>query len=61
MCIPLTPMLLFITTVRIEAYLQCFIESNILRDIGKRTSRAEVSSFNSLFLMAVNEPTSGLL
>ena len=53
MCIPLTPVLLFITTVIIEVYLQCSIEPVSLRDIGKPTSRAEISSSNSLYIKAV--------
>ena len=53
MCILLTPVLYFITTVIIEVYLQCFTESVSLRGIGKPTSRAEVSSPSSLYLKAV--------
>ena len=53
MCILLTPVLYFITTVIIEVYLQCFIESISLRDIGKPTWRAEISSPSSLYLNAV--------
>ena len=53
MCIPLTRVLLFITTVIIEVYLQCFTESVSLRDIGEPTSHAETSSRNSLYLKAV--------
>ena len=53
MCIPLTPVLLLLTPVIIEVYLQCFIESVSLRDIGKPTSRAEIRSPNSLYLKAV--------
>ena len=49
MCILLTPVLYFITTVIIELYLHCFIESVSLRDIGKPTSRAEISSHSSLY------------
>ena len=59
MCIPLTPVLLFITTVIIKVYLQCFIESVSLRDVGKATSRAEISSPNSLYLNAVKGALSG--
>ena len=53
LCILLTPLLYFITTVIIEVYLQCFIESVSLRDIGKPTWRAEISSPSSLYLKAV--------
>ena len=53
MCILLTPGLYFTTTVIIEVYLQCFIELVRLRDIGKHTSRAEISSPSSLYLNAV--------
>ena len=49
MCIPLTPVLYFLTTVIIEVYSQCFTESVSLRDIGKSTSRAEISSPSSLY------------
>ena len=53
MCIHLTPVLHCITTVLIEVYLLCFTESVSLRDIGKPTSSAEISSPNSLYLKAV--------
>ena len=53
MCIPLTPVLYFLTTVIIEVYSQCFTESVSLRDIGKSTSRAEISSPSSLHFKAV--------
>ena len=53
MCVSLTPVLFFITTVIIEIYLQCFTESVSLRDIGKPTSRAEISNPSSLDLKAV--------
>ena len=53
MCILLTPVLYFITTVKIEVYLQCFTESVSLRDIGKPTSRAEISSPSPLYFKAV--------
>ena len=46
-------MLYFITTVIIEMYLQCFTESVSLRDIGKPTSRAEISRPSSLYFKAV--------
>ena len=53
MCVSLNPVLFFITTVIIEIYLQCFTESVSLREIGKTTSRAEISSSSSLYLKAV--------
>ena len=53
MCILLTPVLYFITTVIKEVYLQCFTESVSRRDIAKPTSRAEISSPGSLYLKAV--------
>ena len=53
MCIPLTPVLYVLTTVIIEVYSQCFTESVSLRDIGKSTSRAEISSPSSLYFEAV--------
>ena len=53
MCIFLTPVLYFTTTVIIEVYLLCFTESVSLRDIGKPTSCAEISSPSSLYLEAV--------
>ena len=53
MCITLTPMLNFLTTVIIEVYSQCFTESVSLRDIGKSASRVEISSPRSLYLKAV--------
>ena len=53
MCIPLTPLLYFLTIVIIEVYTQCFTESVSLRDIGKSTSRAEISSPCSIYLKAV--------
>ena len=37
----------------IEVFLQCFTESFILRDLGESTSRAKISSPNSLYLKAV--------
>ena len=49
MCMSLTPVLSFLYTVIIENHLQCFIDSVSLRDIGKPTSRAEISSPNSLY------------
>ena len=52
-CILLTPVLYFLTTVIIEVYSQCFTESVSLRDIGKPTSRAEISSPSSSYLKAV--------
>ena len=53
MRIPLTPVLCFLSTVIIEVCTQCFTESVSLRDIGKSTSRAEISSPSSLYLKAV--------
>ena len=53
MCILLTPVLYFITTVIIDVYLQRFTESVSLRDIDKPTSRAEISSPSSLYLTTV--------
>ena len=53
MCIPLTPVLTLSYIVIIEVYLQCFTESVSLRDIGKSTSRAEISSPSSLYFRAV--------
>ena len=53
MCIPLTPVLYFLTTVIVEVYSQCFTESVSPRDIGKSTSRAEISSPSSLYFKAV--------
>ena len=53
MCIRLTPVLYFLTTVIIEVYSQCFKESVSSRDIGKSTSRAEISSPSSLCFKAV--------
>ena len=53
MCILLTPVLYFITTVIIEVYLHCFADSVSLRDIGKHTPRAEISGRSSLYLKAV--------
>ena len=53
MCIPLTPVLYCLTMVIIEVYSQCFTESVSLRDIGKSTSRAEISSSSSLYFKAV--------
>ena len=50
---PLTPVLYFLFTVIIEVYSQCFTESVSLRDIGKSTSRAEISSPSSLYFKAV--------
>ena len=50
---PLTPVSLFIITVIIEVYIQCFTESVTLRELGKPTLRAEISSPNSLYFKAV--------
>ena len=63
MCIHLTPVLYCITTVLIEVYLQCFTESVSLRDIGKPTWCAEISSSSSIYLRAVKgaHPGSALM
>ena len=53
MCIPLTSVLYFLSTVIIEVYSQCFTESVSLRDIVKSTSRAEISSPSSLYFNIV--------
>ena len=53
MCISLTPVLTLLYIVIIELYLQCFTESVSERDIGKPTSRAEMSSSSSLYFKAV--------
>ena len=53
MCTLLSPVLYFITTVIIEVYRHCFTKSVSLRDIGKTTSRVEISSTSSFFLKAV--------
>ena len=62
MCIPLTLVLYFLTTVKIvniEVYSQCFTESVSFRDIGNSTSRAEISNPSSLFFKAVKRALSG--
>ena len=59
MSVLLTPVLYCITTVLIEVHLQCFTESISLRDIGKPTSRAQLSSPNSLYLRAVKGAHNG--
>ena len=52
MYIPLNPMLYhYIITEIIEVNLQCFTESVSLRELGKPTSHAEISSPNSLYLI----------
>ena len=53
MCIPLIPVLYYITMVIIEVYLHCFIELVSLKELGKPTSSAEISISNSLCLKAV--------
>ena len=53
MCIPLNLVLTLLYIVIIEIYLQCFTDSVILREIGKLTSRAEISSPSSLYFQAV--------
>ena len=60
MCIPMTPVLTLLYIVIIEVYLQCFTESIILRDIGKPTSRAEISIPSSLHFKAVKGAHLGL-
>ena len=47
------PALYYAITVIIEVYLQWFIASVSLRELGKPTLRAEISSPNSLYLKAV--------
>ena len=59
MCIQLTPVLYFLTTLLIEVYSQCHTESVSLRDIVKSTSRAEISSPSSLYFKAVKGALSG--
>ena len=56
---PLTPLLYFLFTVIIEVYSQCFTESVSLRDIGKSTSRAEISCSSSLYFKAVKRALYG--
>ena len=53
MCIPLTPVLYFLTTVIIEVYSHGFLGPVSLRDISKSTSRAGISSPSSLYFKAV--------
>ena len=53
MCIPLTPVLLVLITVINIKHLSCFTESVSLREIGKSTSSAEISSLSSLYFKAV--------
>ena len=53
MCTLKTPVLLLKTTVIIEVIAYCFTESVSLRDIGKSTSRVEISSPSSSYLKAV--------
>ena len=53
MCIHLTLVHYCITTVLIEVYLLCSTESVSLRDIGKSTLSAEISSPSSLYIKAV--------
>ena len=56
-CIPLTALLYINTTLIIEVYLQCFTESVSQRELGKSTSRAEISSPSSLYFKAVKRQT----
>ena len=53
MCIPLTPVLTLLYIVIIEVHLKSFTELVSLRDIGKPTSSAEISSPSSLSFKAV--------
>ena len=53
MCIHLTPVLYCNTTVLIEVYLLCLTDSVSLRDIGKPTSREELSSLAFSYFKAV--------
>ena len=53
MCLPLTPVLFCVSTILIEVYPLCFIEAVRLRVVGKPTSRAELSTPNSLYFKAV--------
>ena len=55
----MTPVLTLLSIVIIEVYLQCFTESVSLRDIGKPTSRAEISRPSSLYFKAVKGATLG--
>ena len=59
MCIPLTPVLDFVFTVIIDVDSQCFTESVSFRDIGKSTSRAEISRSSFLYFKAVKGALSG--
>ena len=59
MCISQTPVLTLLYIGIIEVYLQCFTESVILSDIGKPTSRVEISSPSSLYLKAVKGAHNG--
>ena len=59
MCVSMTPVLFFITTVIIEMNLHCFTESVSLRVIGKPTSRAEIGSSSFLYLKAVKGAHNG--
>ena len=59
MCVSLTSVLFFITSVLIEIYLRCFTESVSLRDIGKPTSRAEICCPNSLYFKAAKGAHNG--
>ena len=53
MCIPLTPIITLLNIAVIEVYLQSCTESVSLRDIGKPTTSAELSSRSSLCFKAV--------
>ena len=49
----LIPVLTILYAIIIEVFIQRFTESVSLRELGKPTSRAEISSPNSLYLKAV--------
>ena len=53
MCIPLNPVLTLLYIVIIKIYPQCFVESVNLREIGKFTSRTEISNPNSSYFKFV--------
>ena len=60
MCVSLTPVLFFLTTLIIEICVRCFAEWITLRDIGKPTSRAEINcSPSSLYLKALKGTHNG--
>ena len=49
----MTPVITVLYAIIIEVFLQCFSELLILRELGKSTSRAEISSPSSLYFKAV--------